>query len=64
MPFIDYRQRAEHWREHARQLRDAANNMSAAERERFLEVADEWTAMADQADRLFKVSQTVGPTLA
>ncbi len=64
MPIVNFRERAELWRNRARELRTAAGKMRTPERESLLEVADEWATMADQAERLFKVAQTVGPKAA
>lgn len=64
MPIIDYQERAAHWRNRAQELRALAEKMHAPERDSLLEVADDWLTMADQADRLFKASQTVGPRRA
>lgn len=60
MPIVNFRQRAEQWRERAIELRVVASELRDTEKQSFLAVADEWAAMADQADRLFKVSQTIG----
>ncbi len=64
MPIVDYHERAEHWRKRAQELRAAAGSMRSPERDSLLEVADEWVTMADQADRLFKVAQTIGSKAA
>ncbi len=64
MPIVDYRERADRWRKRAEELRGAARGMNSPERDSLLEVADEWVTMADQADRLFKVAQTVGSKAA
>jgi hypothetical protein len=47
--------RAERWRERAAELRSIAETMQGSARQSLLDAADDWIAMADQAERLGKL---------
>jgi hypothetical protein len=60
MPIVDYLAQAGRWRRRAEELRKAAGEICEPERQSWLDAANEWDSMAAQAERLFKVAQTVG----